>query len=273
MLELYHNDMSTCAQKVRSQLAEKGLEWSGPNLNLRAGEQHTPEFLKLNPKGVVPVLVHDGFVVTESNIILEYVEDAFPDRKRLLAATAQERARTRYWLQKLDSGLHLAIAVISIGVAFRDQLLAVHTTPEALEKFYLATPDPALRNIYRSLVPAGVDSPQFAAALEAWLKCFTEMEDRLASQPFLVGELSLADFGIVPYAVRFEHLRLEHAWAGLPNVAAWFGRMKQTAGYRGGIETWLNPKYLSLMGEKGAALLPRTTPLIDEMLAPKAMAA
>ena len=273
MLELYHNDMSTCAQKVRGVLAEKNLEWSGPNLNLRAGEQHKPEFLKLNPKGVVPVLVDDGFVVTESNIIIEYVEDAFPDRKALLSSRADARARTRYWLQKLDSGLHLAIAVISIGVAFRDQLLAVHTTPEALEKFYAATPDPALRNIYRGLVPEGVDSPQFAAAVEAWLKCFAEMEARLASQPFLVGELSLADFGIVPYAVRFEHLRLEHAWATLPNVAAWFARMKQTEGYRVGIEKWLNPKYLSLMGEKGEALLPRTKPLIDEMLAPKALAA
>ena len=273
MLELYHNDMSTCAQKVRSQLAEKGLEWSGPNLNLRAGEQHRPEFLKLNPKGVVPVLVHDGFVVTESNIILEYVEDAFPDRKPLLASTAAQRARTRYWLQKLDSGLHLSIAILSIGVAFRDQLLMVHDTPEALEKYYAAVPDPALRAIYRGLVPDGANVPQFADALEAWMTCFREMERKLAAQPFLVGELSLADFGILPYACRFEHLRLEHAWAALPNVAAWYRRMKATQGYRIGIEQWLNPKYLALMSEKGEALLPRTTKLIDQMLAPKALAA
>ncbi len=219
------------------------------------------------------MLVHDGFVVTESNIILEYVEDAFPACKPLLSATAAGRARTRYWLQKLDAGLHLSIAILSIGVAFRDQLLAVHDTPEALEKYYAAVPDPALRDIYRSLVPAGAEAPQFTAALQAWMNCFLEMERKLAAQPFLVGELSLADFGILPYACRFEHLRLEHAWAALPNVASWYARMKATPGYRVGIEKWLNPKYLSLMGEKGAALLPRTTPLIDEMLVPKALAA
>jgi glutathione S-transferase len=82
MLELYHNDMSTCAQKVRATLAEKDLTWDGHDLNLRTGEQHKPQFLKLNPRGVVPVLVHDGNVIIESNIIMEYVEDAFPDTKR-----------------------------------------------------------------------------------------------------------------------------------------------------------------------------------------------
>ena len=54
MIELYHNDMSVCAQKVRLVLAEKKLEWTGHHLNLRAGDQHRPDYLKLNPKGVVP---------------------------------------------------------------------------------------------------------------------------------------------------------------------------------------------------------------------------
>jgi len=54
MIKLYHNDMSTCAQKVRFILATKGLEWEGEELNLRRGDQVQPEFLKINPKGVVP---------------------------------------------------------------------------------------------------------------------------------------------------------------------------------------------------------------------------
>jgi glutathione S-transferase len=266
MLELYHNDMSSCAQKVRAVLAEKGLKWSGPNLNLRAGDQHKPEFLKLNPKGVVPVLVHDGVVVTESNIIIEYIEDVFP-QKSLMPGAPQDRAKVRFWLQKLDSGLHLAVAVLSIGVAFRDQLLAVNTTQEALEKFYEATPDPALRSIYQELVPAGVDAPQFEVALAAWMKCFFDMEKALQTRDYLAGDtISLADFGMLPYFCRFVHLKLDYAWETLPRAAAWFERMKQSEGYRTGIEEWFNPKYLELMGEKGAALLPRTTRLIDRIV-------
>ena len=128
MLELYHNDMSTCAQKVRATLAEKDLAWDGQDLNLRTGEQHKPQFLKLNPRGVVPVLVHDGNVIVESNIIMEYVEDAFPDTKRLMPKSALEKAAVRNSLQRLDTALHLHIATISIGIAFRDQLLAVLRT-------------------------------------------------------------------------------------------------------------------------------------------------
>src|SRR6476661_717986 len=83
MLELYHNDMSTCAQKVRATLAEKNLAWDGHELNLRTGEQHKPQFLKLNPRGVGPLLVNDDNVINKSNIIMKYGKAAFPDPKRL----------------------------------------------------------------------------------------------------------------------------------------------------------------------------------------------
>ena len=60
MLELYHNAMSVCAQKVRIVLAEKGINYRGHALDIRAGETHTPQYRALNPKGVVPTLVVDG---------------------------------------------------------------------------------------------------------------------------------------------------------------------------------------------------------------------
>jgi hypothetical protein len=153
MMKLYHNDMSTCAQKVRATLAEKDLVWDGHELNLRTGEQHRPQFLKLNPRGVVPVLVHDGNVIIESNIIMEYLEDAFPDTKRLMPSSAVGKAAVRNLLQRLDTALHLHIATISVGIAFRDQLLAVHKNDQALESFYSAVPDPRLQSVYRDVVP------------------------------------------------------------------------------------------------------------------------
>ena len=66
MLELYHNDMSVCAAKVRTVLAEKRLEWKGVHMDLRAGDTQKPEYLKLNPNAVVPTIVHDGRVLIES---------------------------------------------------------------------------------------------------------------------------------------------------------------------------------------------------------------
>ena len=60
MIELYHFGFSTCSQKVRLVLAEKGVEFASHEINLMAGEQHDPGYVKLNPKHVVPTLVHGG---------------------------------------------------------------------------------------------------------------------------------------------------------------------------------------------------------------------
>ncbi len=60
MLELYHHGSSVCAAKVRFALAEKKLAWKSHYLDLLKGDQFNPEYLKINPKAVVPTLVHDG---------------------------------------------------------------------------------------------------------------------------------------------------------------------------------------------------------------------
>jgi glutathione S-transferase len=79
MLTLYHNDMSVCAAKVRTALAEKRLEFDLIHLDLRAGDTQKPEYLKLNPNAVVPTLVHDDHVIIESTVICEYIDDEWPD--------------------------------------------------------------------------------------------------------------------------------------------------------------------------------------------------
>ncbi|HCQ64054.1 MAG TPA: hypothetical protein DIU07_02275, partial [Rhodobacteraceae bacterium] len=70
-LELYHGATSMCSSKVRIGLAEKGLDWISQPVNLKTGEQNGPDYLKLNPLGVVPTLVHGDLVVVESSVILE----------------------------------------------------------------------------------------------------------------------------------------------------------------------------------------------------------
>ena len=105
MIELYHADMSTCAQKVRLTLADKGLPWESHLFNLRRRDQHDPDYLKLNPNGVVPTLVDDGAVIIESTVICEYLDDAYPNPTLRPAAPA-ERARMRQWTKWLDEVLH-----------------------------------------------------------------------------------------------------------------------------------------------------------------------
>ena len=77
MLELYHNINSVCAQKVRIALCEKDKDVKEHLLTLQ-GDQNDPAYMKLNPNGVVPTLVHDGNVITESSLILYYLDETFP---------------------------------------------------------------------------------------------------------------------------------------------------------------------------------------------------
>ena len=122
-LALYHNDMSSCAQKVRLMLAEKGLEWESRHLDLRAGEHQKDWYIKLNPRAVVPTLIDGDIVVPESNVINEYLDERFPDPP-LKPADPFGRARMRLWTKQLDEGVHDAgIAVLSFALAFRHQYL------------------------------------------------------------------------------------------------------------------------------------------------------
>jgi len=92
MLILYDFGNSVCCQKVRITLVEKGLTWEARRVDLFKTEQYDPQYLKLNPKGVVPTLVHDGTPVIESTLICEYLDDTFPDPP-LMPKHPAERAR------------------------------------------------------------------------------------------------------------------------------------------------------------------------------------
>ena len=79
MLVLYHHGSSVCAAKVRFALGEKGIQWQGHYLDILRGDQFAPDYQKLNPKAVVPTLVHDGQVIVESTVINEYIDETFPN--------------------------------------------------------------------------------------------------------------------------------------------------------------------------------------------------
>ena len=83
-LILYDFGNSVCCQKVRITLRAKGLEWRAVSVDLFTAAQYDPEYLKLNPKGVVPTLVHDGKPVIESTLICEYIDAAFPHPPKLI---------------------------------------------------------------------------------------------------------------------------------------------------------------------------------------------
>ena len=249
MVELYHNDMSVCAQKVRFALAEKRISWEGHHLNLRAGDQQKPEYLKLNPNAVVPTLIDDGTVVIESTVICEYLDDAYPEPS-LKPRDAAGRARMRLWTKQLDESVHAATSVVSSAIAFRHQKLAMGM--EALEAFHKKMPDAVKREKSWENVTKGVDSQYFPEAIKRFDRLLADMESALNDSPWLAGrEFSLADIGYAPYLTRLDHLQLEFLWDRRPHIPEWYDRLRERRAYSEALEQWFNPNYLPLMKEKG----------------------
>lgn len=225
MLVLYHHNISVCAQKVRLALAEKRLPHERRHVNLMQAEQVAPEYLKINPKGVVPAIVHDGQPVTESTVILEYLEDAFPERP-LRPATPFARSRMRIWAQVPDAALHAACGTLSFAAAFAAQVKAANP-PAVLSERLAKLPDRARAWRQQQLFDHGLDAPFVADAVKLHDKVLGDMEKTLAAGAWLAGDaFSLAECAIAPYVLRLDRLGLARLWDRRPRIAGWYARLE-----------------------------------------------
>ncbi len=249
MLELYHNNMSVCAQKVRLVLREKGLEPTEHHLNLRKGDQLTPDYLKLNPNGVVPTLIQDGRPIIESTLIAEYLDEAFPE-PALRPDDLVLRAEMRRWANIPDQGLHAACGTVSQCIAFRHQFLAL--PPDMLADNLAKTPDPARRERKRLGIELGMDAPHAPDAVRLYDKVFGRMETALADgRHWLMGDrYTLADVAMTPYVVRLDHLQLSWMWDARPGVGGWLGRIRSRPNFAA-MSDYFEESYLTLMAEEG----------------------
>jgi len=255
MLALYHNDMSSCAQKVRLMLAEKGLEWESRHLDLRAGEHQQDWYIKLNPRAVVPTLIDGDIVVPESNVINEYLDERFPDPP-LKPSDPFGRAKMRLWTKQLDEGVHDAgIAVLSFALAFRHQYL---TRGEAGQQMLESIPDLAKRERRRDVIEKGLGSPFFKSAVARLLQLYRDMDAAMANHAWLAGnQYSIADAAFTPYVVRLEHLDVLGLVDPTPRVADWYRRIKARPSFEAAIVRWENAGYLQLMKRQGRENWPK----------------
>jgi glutathione S-transferase len=121
MLTLFHYDRTSAAQRVRLYLEEKGLSWESVIVDTALGDvDQLPEnFHKLNPKGLVPVIIHDDIAIPESQVIIEYLEDTFGGTPTLKPEKARDLAQMRLWMRKIDEGIHVASRTIGVCLVNR----------------------------------------------------------------------------------------------------------------------------------------------------------
>jgi glutathione S-transferase len=235
MLTLYDFGNSVCCQKVGITLTEKGLTWEARRVDLFKSEQYDPDYLKLNPKGVVPTLVHDGVTVIESTLICEYIDETFPDPP-LMPKDAAARTRMRLWSKFVDEGLHDGVTELSFSAMFRERMRSM--TPEMRAKRFANVGDPRRTDRFKSTYEFGVHSPFVLHGIAAYERAFKLMEQTLSEGgPWLLGERpTLADINLMPYVARLHYLGLLDVWTeGRPHVERWRARVQGWPSFRRGL--------------------------------------
>jgi glutathione S-transferase len=263
MLALYHNDMSLCAQKVRVCLAEKGLDWEDRHLVLRNGEHQQEWYIKLNRRAVVPTLIDGEKVVPESNVILEYLDEAYPTPP-LMPKDPYARTKVRLWTKQLDEDIHDAsAAILSFGIAFRHQYLE---RGELGKKMLEEIPNIFKRERRRDVIDKGAKSQHFIIAVERMVLMLDEMEEALSQHRWLASDdYSLADVAFTPYLARLEHLHILGMVGERKHVDDWYKRCKVRPSFAAAIVKWENPSYLSLMEKQGVVHWPQVQEIMASL--------
>ena len=223
MLELFNYPQSTCSQKVRLMLAEKELEWTNRHLAIDRGEQLQDWYLKINPNGVVPTLLHDGAAVHDSSVINEYLEDVFPERP-LRPGDPVKCAHMRAWRQYIDEVPTPAIRVPTFSAVITKSY--AHMSDDQFNE--LASRRPIRKHFYLRMGRKGFSQADVDAALEQLRSTLVRMEQALEQGPWLIGDqFTIADISVVPTVVRLEDLGLARLWDDLPRVAGWYERVRK----------------------------------------------
>lgn len=236
-LILYHSVESTCSQKVRFVLSEKKLAWEQVNLNLRKGEQFREDYLKLNPKAVVPTLVHGDEVIRESTVIIEYLDDVFPE-PAMRPESPVERARMRLLLKAFDEEVHPSVGILSYAIVLRHQMNDLYTADE-LESHFQKIVDPGRRQRQKGTHSEGLKSASAATARDTLVRVMQLMGQCLKGNSWLAGsEFSLADACAVPYVVRIRNSGLAQLWQDSPLIGDWLQNAVNRVADYGLSEPW-----------------------------------
>ena len=199
MLRIWGRISSINVQKVVWCCDEIGIKYERIDAGGAFGKTRTPEYLAMNPNSLVPTIDDEGFVLYESNAIVEYLDDAYAGRGQpLFPGDARERALVRRLIAEADNYFDKA------------------TDPVVDEAF--------------AKKPEERDSARLAAALDA-LREETALFTRYMRGDYLAGALSAADFALYPMvgfldrcATRLPHF--EPASVLTPQLAAWKARIE-----------------------------------------------
>jgi glutathione S-transferase len=231
MFTLYNAPQSTCSQRVRFVLNAKRLPFAEVKLDLLAGDQLKPDYLELNPNGVVPTLDHDGQIVIDSAVIGEYLDEIAPEPENFTPAAPLARAHMRALMHFIDEMPAAAIRVPTFNLAFLPRFAAMSEA----EFLAFAESKPLRKEFMLAMGRKGFSDAEMKAALDRLARTLTRMDHEIARSGghWLLGaQPTLADICVMPAIVRMADLGLDRMWQDKPRIARWFTAIRAHAAFK-----------------------------------------
>ena len=224
-LHLLHAEFSTCSQKTRIFLNLKGVDWVSHVVDLPRQQNYTPWFLGINPRGLVPVLVHDGAVHIESNDILAYLEKVFPE-PALIPSGGE--AEMQSLLQEEDD-LHMDVRALTMRFVVprtiaskKPKALATYEQDKGTIEGARDSHKQEQLDFWNEYALHGTTDERARSAAHRFKRSFEGLEERLAQHAYLMGQtLTLADIAWFIYANRLSSAGYPFARLH-PRVDAWY---------------------------------------------------
>ncbi|MGC1091288.1 MAG: glutathione S-transferase family protein [Pseudolabrys sp.] len=227
--KLYNAPQSTCSQRVRFVFNAKKLPFDEVKLNLLEGDQLKPDYLKLNPNGVVPTLDHNGAIIIDSNVITEYLDEVAPENS-FTPEDPVERAHMRTLMHFIDEMPAAAVRVPTFNLAFlpsfqkmsRDAFVA------------MAESKPLRREFMLTMGQSGFPKEEMDAALARLRRTYERVDAEIerSGGPWLLGKkITLADVAVMPSLIRIHDLG-KPDWQDLPRVVTWFDNIRSQPAFK-----------------------------------------
>ena len=236
-IELYQSHHSTCSQKVRITLAEKGLpekdkDWVAHEIDLGKFEHLTPAYLKINPNGVVPTMVDDGAVLIESSAIVEYLDETIPENP-LSPEDPVARAGMRAWMRYIEEVPTVAVRVPT----FANMLAPARYLKYSDEEFAThADRLPLRKRFYQRMTQKGFGEADVNYAKEQIRQTCERIDRAIEGHggPWIMGEgFTLADALVASLIDRMDDLGYGYLWEDdLPGMTAWFAALQARPSFR-----------------------------------------
>ncbi len=230
MLELYHWEPTLDSGEPLICLQEKQLPFASRYVSLLRLEQHREEFLRLNPTGQVPVLVHDGRVISEAGLVMLYLEEAFPHRP-LLPKSLAGQYQAHFWIKYVEERIAPYVTLLgwhgfTRGALPRERLEEARGGIGRLPR--------ERRELWQKALDDTYSEEELALARESLAVATGRLERALERAPWLAGEsYSLADIALLlaVRALRVVQPDLLSA-EGAPRTLEWLARLEERPAVR-----------------------------------------